>query len=152
MQIRDSVRNFTSRPALYGLFVAFVTMTFVSIAFNLPEHGWLSWYHLAVSSQEVHGRITGRQPKDHQTCYFEYTVNSVKYEGADEGCHFEVGELVTLKYLPADPSLATTASPVEQFVLMAIVPIALAIFGGFGAAWQAYRRKSKNEPHGSDGS
>ncbi len=136
-------------PRSAGLLVATVVFLFFSIAINIQAHGWVSWYRLAVHGQEVQGAITGRRPEIHRKCYFEYTVKSHRYQGADEGCHSEVGQLVTIRYLPAEPSFATTSSPTEQLAFLLLAPLALSVFAGAMTAWRVLRRgfRGRTVPH-----
>ena len=139
-------------PLRAGLLIAFATFIFPSVVFNIQPHGWIDWYRLATLGQQTQGKITRKQPEIHQTCYFEYQtcyfeciVNSIPYEGADQGCHSDVGQFVVVKYLPKDPSFATTSSPIEQLTLMVLGPFALCVFGGAGAARSVSRRQRPSD-------
>jgi hypothetical protein len=138
--IKDKIAKVT--PLHAGLFVAFITFAFPSIVINTQQpHGWIDWYRLATLGQEAQGRITRVQPEIHNTCYFDYSVNTIQYEGTDQGCNSQIGQLVTIKYLPTEPSFATTSSPIEELTFIVIGPLALSIFGGVGTAWSFSRRR-----------
>ena len=141
MEMSNIVSIVKTAPLRAGLFVALFAFAFSSTVINIQPHGWVDWYRLATLGQETQGKITRRQPEIHQTCYFEYIVNSIQYEGADQGCHSDVGQFVTIKYLPEDPSFSTASSPVEQLTVMVLGPFALSAFGGMGTAWSVSRRQ-----------
>jgi hypothetical protein len=141
MEMSNTVSIIKTAPLRAGLFVALSAFAFSSTIINIQPRGWASWYRLAVYGQEAQGRVMRRQSDNHQTCYFEYVVNSKPYESADQGCHSDVGQFVVIKYLPSDPSFSTASSPVEQLILMVLGPIALSAFGGAMTAWSISRRQ-----------
>ena len=129
-------------PARGGLIVGLIVFAFFAAVINSQPRGWASWLNLAMSGERAEAIITKRQPENHQTCYFEYKVESVVYEGADQGCHFEVGNRVEITYLPRDPSFSTTDSPSKNLMFLVVAPLALAMIGAFSTAFRLSRRKS----------
>ena len=130
-------------PLRVGFFVGLIVLGFFSVVINSQSHGWGSWYRLAVSGHQAEALITRRQPGRHEACYFEYTVSSVRYEGADQGCPLKIGQRVAITYLPSDPSFATTSSPIKQLAFSVLGPVALSAFGGVMAAWSVSRNRRR---------
>ena len=110
---RNNNRSITKwEPTAVGFFYGLFIFTFVAIVMNSQRYGWAEWYQLVVSGQKAQAVITKLSPI-HDTCYFEYTVNSKQYKGADEGCNAEIGQIKTITFLPSDPTFGTSASPIE---------------------------------------
>jgi hypothetical protein len=134
------VTQMTITPTRTGLLVAGIAFTFFAIVINIQPHGWLAWYRLSCSGQETQATIVRRQPEIHQTCFFQYAVNSHKYEGSDQGCHSQVGETLSVTYLPANPTFATLASPREQLAFLVFAPLFLSALAGVFGAWRTKAR------------
>ena len=130
-------------PSRAGFLVAGIVFTFFAVTMNIQPHGWIAWYNLSNSGRTTLATVTRLQPEIHQTCYFKYMVNSQWYEGSDQGCHSQVGETVSVTYLPDEPTFATLASPKEEFALQLFAPLFLSTVGGVLSAWQAKRRLRK---------
>ena len=131
-------------PLKVGIAIALVAFVFFSAVINSQPHGRASWYLLAVSGKEIPAVITGSSAANHNICYFEYTIESVRYSGADEGCKSAERKSITVTYLPSDPSFATSSAPFEQLALMIFGPLALSIFGGTMSAI-AFARHKRSE-------
>ncbi len=129
------IAGFLITPLRAGALVAIVTFAFSAAIFNLGPHSWLSWYRLAASGERAEATITATNPPVHRTCTFEFFVDSVKYQGSDQGCEFEIGESVPITYLPTDPSFATTASPLSHLIESILGSLAASVFAGLGGAW-----------------
>ena len=125
-----------SRVAL-GLAVGLFGFVFVSIAINMRPHGWLSWFDLAIHGRNIQATVVSVQPEIHNTCRFRYVVNRQRYESADEGCRWYVGQLVTITYLPADPSFATSAPPSQVLEELTLFPFFAFFCGSVIGAMQA---------------
>ena len=130
-------------PLRAGVLIALASFLFVSIVFNVQPRGWAAWYRLAVFGRQTEATILRRQPDYHESCSFEYVANSVRYEGTDQSCQFEVGQRVMITYLPTDPSFATTASPVRHLALSILGPLSLCILAGVGTAWRVRHQRSR---------
>ncbi|HJY76214.1 MAG TPA: hypothetical protein VKE95_06245 [Burkholderiales bacterium] len=131
---------------------ALVVFVFFSVVINIQAHGWVSWYRLSVSGEKVQAIVTRRQAANHQTCYFEYTINSVHYEGADQGCHLEIGHRLMATYLPEDPTFATSSSPVQQLMFLTLGPLGLSVVGGALMALRLSRRRRHSSSDSVEGS
>ena len=118
---------------LYGLgaFVFFAGMM------NLTMHGWLAWYRLFKHGHETAGTITAVDAANHSSCTFKYVVASQEFQGSDQGCHFAVGEVVSITYSPDRPSFATTVSPGEELAVQVIGAVGMSIFAGLVASFRA---------------
>jgi hypothetical protein len=123
-------------PMRAGVMVSFLAFAFFSIAVNAQSRGWDSWYLLASHGREARATVTRTQPESHQTCYFFFSVDAKRYEGADQGCSAEVGQSLTIRYLPTDPSFATSSSPIGQLAFLVFGPLVLSVLGGVLAAWR----------------
>jgi len=128
-------------PGRTGLIAALICFVFFAVLFNAQPHGWAARYQLARGGMEAQATITRSQPENHQLCYFEYIVNSKRYEGSDDGCSADIGHVVKIWYLPSDPSFSTTKSPVGEFVFSVFGPLLLSVFAGIVAAWRRSRRR-----------
>lgn len=130
----------TNPSSRTGLLMSGIAFTFFAVTINSQPHGWLAWYSLWRSGQETQATITQRQPEFHQTCFFKYTVNAHDYEGSDQRCQAQVGQVVSITYLPADPTFVTLASPREEFALLVFAPLLLSALAGVIGAWRAKSR------------
>ena len=131
-----------SKPLRFGLLVGILVFGFCIAVFNTAQPSLAQWYRLVVSGKEISAVVTRKSLELHRTCYFEYEVNQLKYQGADQGCGFEVGQKVTLKYLPSDPSFATSTSPIGELAFLSLGLFMIPIFGGGLAVLFASRYKS----------
>jgi hypothetical protein len=120
--------------------MAGVAFTFFAVAINSQPHGWFAWYSLWRSGQETQATVTRRLPERHQTCFFKYTVNAKEYESSDQMCQSQVGEKVSVTYLPADPTFVTLASPKGEFALLVLAPLFVSALAGVIGAWRAKAR------------
>jgi len=137
-------------PMWTGLLVGCGSLLFVAIVFNIQSHGWIAWYQLAAHGRLREATVSKTDPQDHNTCFFEYVVDSIKYRSSDQGCEFEVGQRVTVTYLPTEPSFATTASPAAHLASSIGLPFVLCALAGIGTAQRVRRQRlAKGPPRGS---
>jgi len=140
---RKRATHMAITPSRAGLLNAAIVFAFFPVVMNIQAHGWLALYRLSVSGQKTEAIVTRRQPEIHQTCYFEYTVNSLKYEGSEGGCHSEVGQAVEVTYLPSEPSFVTLKSPKGEFTFQVFAAAFMSAFAGIVGAWRERRRSRK---------
>ena len=136
-------------PLYIGVFTGGLVFLFAVVVINAQPHGWLDWYSLASVSQDVQGVITHVEPENHSVCYFEYRVESVRYEGVDQGCRLDVGRTATVHYLPDAPQVSTTSSPSEQFALLVLGPLFLSVLGGCLSGWSMSRCRRRYDKRGN---
>src|SRR5262249_55176172 len=103
---------------------------------NAASHSWLAWYRLGREGQQTQGTIIRRDPGNHQTCYFEFSVGSNRYEGSDGGCRPEIGETVWITYSPREPSFATTASPTRVLTEQVLGAVTISCLSSLGIGWR----------------
>ena len=127
------------RAGIASSFIAFLT---VAAVLNSQRYGWYSWYRLAMSGHTTEAVVVEKRPHSHRLCLFDYTVESVKYKASDQACRFDVGERVTVTFLPEDPSFATTASPWKHLLVSILGPLSFCILPGIGVAALLRRRRS----------
>jgi hypothetical protein len=126
-------------PTVAGCFAAAIAFGFFAVVMNAQHHGWLSWYQLAVSGKTATAVITGRRRETHDTCAFEYRVDSRRYSGSEAGCNLDVGQSATAVYLPARPSFASLRSPAAELFFQLGAAVIVALLAGALAAWRAPR-------------
>jgi hypothetical protein len=111
----------------------------LTVAINLQDHGWLDWYRITEKGARTPAIVTGRNRAVHDSCRFEFHVESRTYSGSQPGCGLEVGMTAEVVYLPDDPSFATLRPPGSELLVRLIGPLALAGFAGIVSAWRTPR-------------
>jgi hypothetical protein len=117
-------------PKKAGVATTLFAFSFFALCFNSQPHGWLAWLQLWTQGKTAEATITRLESTNHNTCHFSYLVGYRAYEGADQGCHFQVGQSLLITYLPSDPTFATSAEPRDEFLVMVLGPLLLSILGG----------------------
>jgi len=117
---------------------------FYAGAMNTMLHGWVAWYRLTRDGQQTQATVTRRQPEIHQTCHFEFSVGTRNYQGSDQGCHAQIGDVVQITYSPTDPSFATTASPKEELLGQILGALGMSCLAGVIVAWRMRSRQRRN--------
>jgi hypothetical protein len=136
-----SLRLEPGSPLRQGLYAAGVALAFFLIAANVvSRHGAIAWYRMAHFGQPVEATITRREPQDHARCFFTYTVASRQYEESDTECNSEVGQVISVRYLPTDPSFVTLQSPNDNLAFITIAPVLMSAVAGIFAALRAKSR------------
>ena len=131
-------------PLRAGTLGGVAAFLFFAGAMNSMMHGWPAWYRLARRGQHAQATITRRQPEIHQTCYFEFSVGSQRYEGSDQGCYGRVGDTVRITYSPTDPSFATIASPKGELTGQVIGALGMSCLAGLSVGFQLRRSQRRN--------
>jgi hypothetical protein len=131
-------------PRCAAIIGGLAVFAFVAGTMNAAMVGWLAWYRLSRDGQQIQGTITRREPEIHQTCYFKFNVGPKKYEGSDQGCHRQIGEIVLITYSPADPSFATTASPRMELIEQVVGAVVISCAAGLGIGWRLRREHCRS--------
>ena len=124
-------------PSRIGLIYGVGAFVFFAVVMNTAMLGWATWYQLVTHGAHADARVTRLDLPNHSTCYFEYIVNSHRYESSDQGCDARIGEIVPVTYSAARPTLVTIASPKEELAVEVLGAVALSVIVGIGAAFQA---------------
>jgi len=126
-------------PTKAGLLAAFITFTFFVIVMNIQARGWAYWYRLAAAGKQAPATIVSHNPVTHNTCGFEYIIDSHTYLGSERGCGLTVGQNAQAVYLPTEPSSATLRSPKSVLLLRVGATLVLAVLAGLLSAWRTPR-------------
>lgn len=136
-----SLRLEPGSPMRQGLYAAGAALAFFLIGANVvSRHGAIAWYRMVHFGQPVEAMITRREPHDHARCFFKYSVASRYYEASDTECHSEVGQVISVRYLPTDPSFVTLQSPNDNLAFVTIAPVLMSGVAGLFAALRARSR------------
>jgi len=130
-------------PVKAGLFAAFITFALFVIVINIQARGWVYWYRLAAGGKPAPATIVSRNPVTHNTCGFEFIIDSHTYRGSEQGCGLEVGQSAQAVYLPDQPSVATLRSPTSVLLLRVGAAIVLALLAGVLSAWRTPREEPR---------
>lgn len=146
MAIKNFIRALENHSTRVGIIVGLVAIVFVATVSNLQSCNTYCWYRLAMFGRSSAARVVAIDRRDHNTCRFEYTVNSRQYLSSEQGCHFNVGERITIHYLPDEPSIGTSADPLSELVQMIIFPLIAGLISGsaFAAQLRRSRRRLAN--------
>jgi hypothetical protein len=126
-------------PTKAGLFAAFITFAFFVIVMNIQARGWAYWYRLATGGKQAPATIISHNPVTHNTCGFEFSIDSHIYRGSERGCGLMVGQSAQAVYLPSEPSSATLRSPKSVLLLRMGATVVLAVLAGLLSAWRTPR-------------
>jgi hypothetical protein len=110
--------------ALTGLAV----LAFFSIAMNMTQHGWVNWYRMAKTGQVTTATVTQVHPENHRSCTFQYIVAGKTYQASDSGCDAATGQSIQIRYLPSDPTFATTRDPAGELNLQVFAAVFMSMF------------------------
>jgi len=117
-------------PAYAGLLAAGCTFIFFATMMNTVTRGWPAWYRLAHSGVPANATVTAVVPGDHMTCYVEFMVGSRKYTSVDQVCHAQKGDVLAIRYDPANPSSATFRSPRAELRTQILACLIMSIIAG----------------------
>lgn len=127
------------RAAVLGGLVAF---TFFSVMMNTTMPGWVNWYHMAKTGVMTQGIVSAVYPEQHRSCTLRYAVNGTSYETVASGCSdASIGASRQLRYLPADPSFATTRSPEAELTGEIFGAFLMSVFAALITGFRVSRRR-----------
>lgn len=91
---------------------------------------WVREFRLLRHAAQAEAVITSREPENHDLSHYEFNANGKRYVGAGPGGG-EVGEAVTVFYLPDDPTFSTMKQPGADLGFMILAPLILSTLSGF---------------------
>lgn len=93
---------------------------------------WVRHCRLALRSAQTEAVITATEPANHNAAAYEFEVEGRRYRSSGQGIGpVEIGDKVTVFYLPDDPTFSTTKSPSEDLAFMIVGPLLMSAFAGF---------------------
>jgi hypothetical protein len=132
-----------SRPWKIGILAFTTAFLFCTVTMNTQQHGWLAWYKLSRYGEKVNAIIVDRQPELHQSCKFQYIINSKIHEMEEGGCEVAIGQILQITYLPSDPSFATNKSAEKELITQVLATLLVSIVVGFGSCLACARMLSR---------
>jgi hypothetical protein len=139
--------------ALLGIliFVGIYTLFFVAI---YPK--WHELERLAHAGIQTSGRVTAKEPSNHQGIRYEYRVGADTYSGISTAGfggvprfdQIRVGDQIAVTYWPERPTVSIAGSPDEMYgswsgLLFIIMPLGIAIFMAIAINRAAARTRKK---------
>lgn len=137
-----------SRVTIKHLILWLVLAT--GIVFGLGSINWLRFYRLANVGVAIQGRVTAKEPQNHQNVHYTYSVESQMYDGIGhagfgnpEFGEVKVGDQVGVFYLPTKPAVSCLGTP-KDLLVNETIPIGLAalLMPPF-VIWANTRRKNR---------
>jgi hypothetical protein len=104
---------------------------------------WMRQYRLVRKAIQTQAVVTSRELQNHNLAHYEFEANGKRYTGAGQG-DGEVGQTVTVFYLPDDPSFSTLKHPGEDLGFMIIAPLLLSTIAGFLFQARAGARRERS--------
>jgi hypothetical protein len=140
-----------TRAALIGLFA--FTCVYAGFLFTFfPQ--WQDQERLAHHGNRTTGVVTAKPPLNHESVRYEYSVGDSRYSGlsrAGLADHVQVGEPISVTYLPERPAMSTAPDAGESFFgisffCFAVGPFACGLAGLAVGIWVHSRmRKPSNQ-------
>ncbi len=127
--------------ALAGLGV----LAFFSIAMNTTQHGWVNWYRMAKTGQVTTATVTEVHPEHHRSCTFQYVAAGKTYQASDSGCDAVIGQSIQIRYLPSDPTFATTRSPSGELTLQVFAAVFMSMFAAIIVGYRVSKKRSDGQ-------
>jgi hypothetical protein len=116
-------------------------------------------YELATLGRKTVATITVLELSNHGGCRYTYRVSGTRYSEEDSSCgiNHAVGSVITITYVPHQPSVSTTGNPTSEFrgsmLFLFGAPTGLAVFAYFGwmrvAAEKSQSRSDDASPDSS---
>jgi hypothetical protein len=133
------------RRCAADFYAAGFSLLFFLVAFNaVANHGMIDWFRTSRFGQQANAVVSRTERQNHATCYFTYTIASRQYESSDSECDTNIGQVITVMYLPSDPAFATVQSPQSNLAFVTFVPFGMSALAGILAAIRTGRRNSSN--------
>jgi hypothetical protein len=134
--------------ALSLLFGAFVSCAVYASIFHDNSGPWRTATHLVRSGVQIVGTVTAKEPMNHASVRYDYSVDGRTYSGGpcSVGTNFDkmrVGEPITVTYSRESPSIsicgdAQAAYSTSSGILFFIIPV-FCLFAGGLSAFTLYR-------------
>jgi|SRR5271156_2299826 len=133
-------------PKLAALAAWLIVIAFIGIvggSYVAPQLIYL--HNLAKSNRVTHGEIIETYPQMHSTCKYRYVVDTRTYEQTGRSCgNDNVGQQITVYFLPADPSKSVNNDPASMFADDVIPFVAAFVLFSIFAAMVAYGRARRS--------
>jgi hypothetical protein len=142
-RVTAKLRLFTAAQLIW-IALTFVLVYAFFFTFFFPL--WHRYERLAHVGARTSGLVMAKEPKNHASIRYEYTVDGARYEGVmtagwmgipplDE---IRIGQTVVVTYWPERPSVSTPGNPhkLSEYWLGPLVgaPLAFAVFLALGVA------------------
>jgi hypothetical protein len=112
------------------MFLIWLAFALAIAAFLVIGLDWRKWHGLSARAVETKGRVTAKEPENHNFIRYSYQVGQQNYEGLGSvgGAnptfeHLNIGDLITVFYDSDDPetSIAGDAHAQSSSIVMAVV-------------------------------
>ena len=147
------------RAALSILFGAFVGCALYSIIFHDTSGPWRTATHLLHSGTPVIGTVTAKEPMNHASVRYDYSVASQKYSGGPCGVStnfdkIQVGDPIAVTYSRESPSISVCGDAQSAYSnswgILFIVTPAFCLLAGALSAFTLYRYLRRIRPNSSN--
>ena len=129
-----------------GIVFLAVTAGVYALFFCVVFPQWRSYERLAHSGAKTTGRVIKKEPENHQSVRYEYSIASKSYFGSGSTgsrglpvlYQIRIGDQIPVTYLPKNPSVSLPGDPEEIYsswsvALFGILPAASLLAGGITA-------------------
>ena len=135
----------SKRRIALGITASVTTLCVVTLV--VGSWNWKKYYDLANHGFEKEGWITAKEPGNHMSVRYSYTVNSQTFNGLESIGNsinsLNVGDKVRVFYIPNDPAIGCLCNPKDKLktetvtILLAALTSALIVFINFRATRKA---------------
>jgi hypothetical protein len=133
---------------LIGGVVAFIVFCafFISVAYS----HWHNYERLAHAGIQTSGTVTAKEPNNHQSIRYEYSVGSTRYTGISAAGfgglppfdQIRVGDQIPVSFLPQRPTISLPGDPRDVYMswsgLLFIVVPGLGLIAGMVTAFRLH--------------
>ena len=142
-RIRVTLRQFTAMQLLW-IVLTFIGVYLFFFAFFFPL--WHRYERLAHVGSHTSGRVIAKEPKNHASIRYEYSVDGVRHEGVMTAGWMDIppleelrlGQAVPVTYWPEHPQVSAPGNPrkLSEYWLGPLVgaPLVFGLFAAFGVA------------------
>jgi hypothetical protein len=146
------------RPVLSLVLGAVVACALYSVIFHDTSGAWRTATRLLRSGAQIVGTVTAREPMNHASVRYDYSVDGVSYSGGPcgVGSNFEriqVGDPIAVTYLRQSPSISMCGDAQSAYsnswgILFVVTP-AFCLLAGALSAFALYRWLKPIAPNSS---
>jgi hypothetical protein len=118
------------------IFTIWLLLTFFFACLGLAALDWRRWDKLSGYDNVTEGRVTAKEPRNHQLVRYSYEVGGRAYSGAGNAGRgnpsfdqLNIGDRVRVSYDPHDPSESFLGNPEAQLRSLKTGVIFLAVLG-----------------------
>jgi hypothetical protein len=117
---------------------------------------WKDYERLVHSGSKIRGKVVAKEPENHQSIRYEYSVDSKIYSGSSSTgfgglpllSEIKIGDQIPVTYWPERPSVSLPGDPADLYsswslLLFVVLPCVSLLVGGI-AAFLMRRRSPKS--------